>query len=128
MAFLARLLGVAIGVFGLLGVLGVAMDKPEVRSYPVAIFCALIIVAGAAVVWWGQRRAVRDARVEVSRKLLALAQKSGKLTVAQVVASLSLTSEEATAALTQLSRDGLAQFDVDEQGATIYRVQVGLLR
>ncbi len=72
----------------------------------------------------GARVVVGTVRLQrLQRKLLLLAQETGRLNAAEVVAGLSLTREEADAALTKLARDGLAELDLDENGAPVYRVQ-----
>lgn len=95
---------------------------PEERG--IVLVLAVASIAGAVFLFVrAQRRSTHDESVAMNRKLLALAQGTGFLTVPHVVAELSLTGEEAKAALTRLSRDGLAEFDVDAEGAPIYRVR-----
>ena len=122
MIFLTRLLAIGLLVFGGLGFGGVLLDPPGQRDWSLmAVFVPMI--SGAIALWiHAARRSARDARVERNRRLLELGRKSGTLTVADVVVGLSLTSEEANAALTQLSRDGLAQFEVDGEGASIWKL------
>jgi DNA-binding IclR family transcriptional regulator len=62
-----------------------------------------------------------------AQKLLALAAKEGTLTTAQIQAALGLSKKEADEALTNLRREGLAEMDLDEAGAPIYRVQQAAL-
>jgi hypothetical protein len=118
-----RVAGAMLAIFGVLGFAGSfdvnAQGKRQLQLLPIF----LLMLAAAAFLWIrANRQSSRNRRVTLDRKLLSLGQESGALTVAQVVAGLQLTSEEATAALTQLTRDGLAQFDVDAEGAPIYRV------
>ena len=49
------------------------------------------------------------------------------LTPAMIQAALGMEKAEADAALTRLRQDGLAEFDVDESGTPVYRVQKGAL-
>jgi hypothetical protein len=67
---------------------------------------------------WLQKK-MRRAEVQ---KLLALAAKDGMLTPAMIQASLGMDKKEADEALTDLRKEGLAEFDVDENGAPVYRV------
>jgi hypothetical protein len=89
-----------------------------------------IIIAGVLLGLWfvfgvGRRKSRRN-KAEV-QKLLALAAKDGTLTPAMIQAALGMEKEEADAALTRLRQDGLAEFDVDESGTPVYRVQKGAI-
>lgn len=86
----------------------------------------LVIFAGVLVgLWfafgWKRGRGRRRRKAEV-QKLLALAAKDGTLTTAMIQAALGFDKEAADRALTDLRKDGLAEFDVDESGAPVYRV------
>jgi hypothetical protein len=97
-------------------------DHPEERG--IVMVLTLFSAALSALLFVrAHQRSKRSRMVSLDRRLLALAQGTGILTVPHVVAALSLTSDEAKAALSQLSKDGLAEFDVDAEGAPIYRVR-----
>jgi hypothetical protein len=86
-----------------------------------------VIVAGVLLgLWlafgWRKARRSRARRAEV-QKLLELAAKDGTLTPAMLQAALGWDKEKAETALSGMSKDGLAQFDVDESGAPVYRVE-----
>jgi hypothetical protein len=85
----------------------------------------LVIIAGVLIGLWvalwprfGRRR---RHRLEV-QKLLALAAKDGTLTPAMLQASMGLSKEDAEGQLVELRKEGLAEFDVDEEGKPRYRV------
>ena len=119
-----RVAATLLALFALVMVAGsFSPDHPEERGIVLVLAAAATAVAVFLFVR-ARKQATRDTTVALDSKLLALAQGTGGvLTVAHVVAALSLTSDEAKAALSQLSRDGLAEFDVDAEGAPIYRVR-----
>ena len=84
----------------------------------------LLLVAGVVLGLWlffgGRGRRRHKAEVQ---KLLALAAKEGTLTTAQIQAALGLSKKDADDALTHLRQEGLAELDLDETGAPVYRVQ-----
>jgi ABC-type multidrug transport system fused ATPase/permease subunit len=124
MVLLARVTGLVVAIFALLGMIGCFTDRgPDGRvQVSLVIFFALGLAAAGWLFYHAAQRSGRDARVALSQKLLALGRATGTLTVAQVIASLSLTKQEASDALTQLSRDGLATFEVDSEGSPLYRI------
>jgi predicted Ser/Thr protein kinase len=86
-----------------------------------------MVAAGALTTRWSVRsfRAVRD--LERDRALLALAARSGgHLSMAEVVLRTGLSIEESQSALQRLSRKGLAEMIVNEDGTLGY-VFTGLL-
>jgi hypothetical protein len=118
-----RVVAVGLALFALVMLAGsFSPEHPEERG--IVLMLAVPAMATAVFLFVRARKmSTHDRSVDLNRKLLALARGTGVLTVAQVVAELSLTSDEAKAALTQLSKDGLAEFDVDAEGAPIYRVR-----
>jgi hypothetical protein len=120
---LMRLVAVGLALFALVMFAG-SFNPAHPEERGVVLMLAAPATAVAVFLFVRARRmSTHDRSVVLNRKLLSLAQGAGFLTVAQVVAELSLTSDEAKAALTELSRDGLAEFDVDAEGAPIYRVR-----
>jgi hypothetical protein len=119
-----RVLAVFLAACAILGAAG-AIDPSDGGDSKLSLLpiFAVMLAAGVFLFVHAQRRQRRDQRVALEGRLLALAQGSGILTVPHVVVALSLTSEEAKAALSQLSKDGLAEFDVDAEGAPIFRVR-----
>jgi hypothetical protein len=119
-----RIAGVVLAVIGLLGLAG-SFDVNKQGHRPLELIPIFLLILAAAVFLFvrGQRGSTRDRRVALEKELLYLAQPSGTLTVAQVIARMSLTSDEAKAALVQLEADGLAEFDVDAEGMPLYRVR-----
>jgi len=120
---LLRVSAVLLGVAGLFGLVGVFQDSSP-GTQPLSLLPISVITLGLAAWLYlrAGRMAARARRVEESRKLLALAGEPGTLTAAQVMSALALTREEAEAALTRMSREGLARFDIDAEGTPIYRV------
>jgi len=116
-----RIVAIALLVIGVLALFGSFDEGPKgVRE--VAPIALVMLAVGVFLLIQVQRRVARRRKISLNRKLLELAQATGTLTVPQVVAGLSLTGDEAKAALTGLSHDGLAQFDIDAEGAPVYRV------
>jgi hypothetical protein len=120
---LMRVVAVMLALFALVMIAGsFSPIHPEERG-TVLVLAAASAAAAVFLFVRARERSTHDESVAMNRELLALAQGTGFLTVPQVVAALALTGDEAKAALTQLSRDGLAEFDVDAEGAPIYRVR-----
>ena len=86
----------------------------------------MVILAGVMLgLWfafgWRAKRRQKLKLAEV-QKLLALAEKDGLLTPAMIQAALGVEKAQADDALTDLRKEGLAEFEVDENGAPVYRV------
>ncbi|MBS2022831.1 MAG: hypothetical protein JST92_10495 [Deltaproteobacteria bacterium] len=123
MTLFLRITAILLMAFSAIMLFGVAV-APKPGDFVPALMVLGVGIGGFYLFLHARKRDARDEQVALTGRLLALAEKSnGALSVAQVVAALSLTADEARAALTQLSRDGLATFEVDEQGTAIYRVQ-----
>ena len=123
MVLVMKLSALAVIAFGGVMLLGTVVDTAVAHpSVPAVLVCLAIIAAGALLFWRAQVLATRELNIARNRKLVALAQKSGTLTAAQVELALALTSAEANRALSHLVQEGLAQFDVDAEGAPIYKV------
>lgn len=124
MILFLRLLALLLISFGLLGALGTLVEPDAAqRSLPAVVIFGASIAGGISLGVRAQKLAARARSVALNRKLVALAQKTGTLTPAQVEVSLSMTADEAAAALSHLSSQGLAQFDLDAEGVPVYRVQ-----
>jgi hypothetical protein len=118
-----RIVGVLLVVFGLLGIFGVVDGKERaVARFWLLVVFAIPVAGGAAVFRSASRHDKRLAVVSEQQKLIALGAESGTLTATRVVVALGWTKEEADAALTRLRASGLAEFDVDEAGAPVYRL------
>ena len=96
MVLMMRVTGVMLAIFGVLGFAGSfdvnAQGKRQLELLPIFI----LMLAAAGFLWVrANRQSSCNRRVVLDHKLLSL---------------------------TQLSRDGLAQFDIDADGAPIYRV------
>ncbi len=118
-----KLSAFAVIAFGGVMLLGTLVDTSVPHASVAAVLvCLAIIAAGALLFWRAQVLAVRQLNIERNRKLVALAHKSGTLTAAQVELALALTAAEANRALSHLVQEGLAQFDVDADGAPVYKV------
>jgi hypothetical protein len=120
-----RIVGGAFAAFGAFMIFGIAVGGGLKTSGDVfgGTFCLGLAVLGVYMIYRAQLRIARNESVVLNAKLIELGQATGTLTVAQVVAKLSITADEANEALKGLTRDGIAQFDVDDTGAPIYRVQ-----
>ena len=124
MILLMRVAGVVLAVIGVLGFFG-SFDADEKGHRPLELLpiFAIMLAVSVFLLVRAHQRSRRDQAVALEGRLISLGQATGVLTVAHVVAALSLTSDEAKAALTLLTRDGLAEFDVDAEGAPIYRIR-----
>ncbi len=84
------------------------------------IFAGIVI---GLVFAFGWMRSSRRRRRREVQKLLALAAKEGTLTPAMLQAALGYSKEGAEKALGRMRSEGLAQFDVNDSGEPVYRVE-----
>ncbi|MEO1085223.1 MAG: hypothetical protein AAFY88_13365, partial [Acidobacteriota bacterium] len=116
----------AIGLFGLLMVLGASLNmaEPDEQLGNAALGVGLGILPIAFAVWlvrWTRRSSTRQRREALERHVLHLASQSdGRLTPSQVAQATSLTLEESKAFLDQLNVYGYCQMDLADDGRITY--------
>ena len=114
--------------------LGIAMNLGEgfgAAAYLLAFALCAVLPVGLGVALLrgnGQRRRLTTrAEHAATAELLRLAeQRGGSLTVAEVMAELDLSKDEAEGGLERLCRQGLAEYRVSHEGVMVYQI-VGLL-
>jgi hypothetical protein len=118
----------AIGTGAFMG-LGIAMNLGEgfgVAAYVLAFAFCTVLPVGAGVALLrntNPRRLAARAEHAARAELLRLAeQRGGNLTVAEVMAQLDLSKEEAERGLEGLCLQGLADYRVSREGVMVYHV------
>ena len=116
------------GVGAFMG-LGIALNAGEgfgLAAYVLAFaFCTVLPVAvgGRLLADPRRRRLAEREQHALAAELLRLAeQRGGSLTVAEVMAWLGSSKDEAERALEHLCREGLAEYRVSASGVMVYRV------
>ncbi len=118
-----RILGYGLIAFGAIVLLGAAIGNDNARTkISLAIFFLGVVGLGGWMVATATRSSKARVQAAEQQKLLALVNEGGTLNSPAIQVALGWTKEEADEALTRLRQSGLAELDLDEGGAPVYRV------